>query len=237
MILETRALTKFYNKRKVVDGVEMTISPSEIVGLLGRNGAGKTTTFKMVMGLVKPTSGLITFENQDITVLPVYRRARIGIGYLSQEPSVFQHLTAYKNILAVTEIANLRISREEILALFEEYNLTKVINQYAYTLSGGEKRRLEICRVLVLKPRLVLLDEPFSGLDPISVQEIHEIIYTLKRKGIAIFLTDHNVRETLTVTDKSFIINDGTIIAKGGKEEIINNQQVIDAYLGKNFAF
>lgn len=236
-LLLTKSLVKYFGRRKVVSGVSISVSGSEVVGLLGRNGAGKTTTFKMIMGLIKPNEGNITFKDRDITRFPVYLRAREGIGYLSQEPSVFQQMTVYTNILAIAEIANIRVTRDRILQLLDDYNLSKVTKQMAHTLSGGEKRRLEICRVLILNPALVLLDEPFSGLDPISVQEIQEIIHSLRQRGISVILTDHNVRETLSATDRSYILDHGTIIAEGTKEQIVSNEKVIKSYLGKSFAF
>lgn len=236
-LLITKSLVKYFGNRKVVSGVSISVSASEVVGLLGRNGAGKTTTFKMIMGLIEPKEGSITFKGKDITRLPVYLRAREGIGYLSQEPSVFQQMTVYTNILAIAEIANIRVTKDRILQLLDEYNLSKVTKQMAHTLSGGEKRRLEICRALILNPSLVLLDEPFSGLDPISVQEIQEMIHSLRQRGISVILTDHNVRETLSVTDRAYILDHGTIIAEGTKEQIISNERVIKSYLGKSFAF
>ncbi len=239
VLLRVDALQKVYKHRKVVDGVSFEVNHGEIVGLLGPNGAGKTTTFKMTMGMVEPEAGRILLEGEDVTRLPMYRRARKGVGYLAQERSTFQRLTVRENLLAVLETQALsaaeRMGRAE--ELIHEFGLTKVEGQLAYTLSGGETRRLEIARALTTSPKLLLLDEPFSGVDPIAVAEIQEIIRRLRStRGIGTLLTDHNVRETLSVTDRSYIIDTGRILAQGRPEEIVANPLVRKVYLGEHFS-
>ncbi|MFH0889053.1 MAG: LPS export ABC transporter ATP-binding protein [Planctomycetota bacterium] len=245
MLLEIKQLVKIYGQRRVVDGVSFNIAEGEIVGLLGRNGAGKTTTFRMVTGLISPSSGEITFlTNQkgekgmvEVTGLPMYKRALYGMGYLPQESSVFQNLSVEDNLLAILETRPISRGRRlsEAKKLLNEFGLSNLANQKATTLSGGETRRLEIARALITEPTLLLLDEPFSGVDPISVSEIQDIIKRLKSKGISILLTDHNVRETLAVTDRSYIIDAGQILCSGTPSEIMNNPLARQKYLGRDF--
>lgn len=237
LVLKTQDLDKFYGKRKVVDRVSIRVRQGEIVGLLGRNGAGKTTTFKMVMGLVRPDGGVVIIDGRNVTREPVFRRARLGMGYLSQEPSIFQRMTVLDNLKAILEFTD--VPREDRVAtarsLLSEYGLLQLQGQLAETLSGGEARRLEICRALVRRPTVILLDEPFSGVDPIAVTDLQEMIKGLKGKGIGVLLTDHNVRETLAITDRSYIIDEGHVLAEGSPEEIISNPQVRERYLGEQF--
>ncbi len=236
-LLETKGLKKSYNGRRVVDEVEISVKRGEIVGLLGPNGAGKTTTFYMIVGLIEPENGEIVFDNRDITKLPMHKRARCGIGYLSQEPSIFRKLTVEENILAILE--TLGISKKErkkrLEMLLGELRISHLAKNYAYTLSGGERRRLEITRALVTDPLFILLDEPFSGIDPIAVAECQEIICDLKEKDLGILLTDHNVRETLSITDRSYIMADGKVLISGTAEELISDQQARQIYLGEKF--
>ncbi|MDD4980303.1 MAG: LPS export ABC transporter ATP-binding protein [Candidatus Omnitrophica bacterium] len=236
-LLEIKGLTKSYDARQVVKGVDLNVKRGEIVGLLGPNGAGKTTTFYMVVGVISPNSGSIVFDNYNITNLPIHERARFGIGYLSQEPSIFRKLTVEENIMAILE--TLPISKTErrhrLAGLLEELNIAHLAKNRAYTLSGGERRRLEITRALVTNPSFILLDEPFSGIDPIVVNEAQEIIKELKEKGLGILLTDHNVRETLSITDRAYLIAEGRILISGTAEELINNPQAREIYLGEKF--
>jgi len=236
-LLETKGLTKSYDGRQVVKGVDITVKRSEIVGLLGPNGAGKTTTFYMIVGIVAPDTGTIVFDNHQITSLPIHERARFGIGYLSQEASIFRKLTVEENINAILE--TLPVSRQErkrrLVSLLEELNIAHLAKNKAYTLSGGERRRLEITRALVTNPSFILLDEPFSGIDPIVVNEAQEIIKELKAKGLGILLTDHNVRETLSITDRAYLIADGSILISGTAHELINHPQARQVYLGEKF--
>lgn len=236
-LLRTEGLSKAYRGRKVVDEVAVHVAPGEFVGLLGPNGAGKTTTFRMCMGMVRPDQGTIHFGGHDVTAEPIFRRARLGLGYLAQEPSVFRRLTVLDNVLAVLEIQGApraeRRSRAE--ALLQELGLAKLRDSRAEVLSGGERRRLEIARVLAGRPSLILLDEPFSGVDPIAVEEIQEILRGLKRQGIAILLTDHNVRETLHITDRAYILAQGRVLAEGPPERLVENEQVRRVYLGRRF--
>lgn len=236
-LLETKGLAKIYDGRQVVKGVDILVKRGEIVGLLGPNGAGKTTTFYMIVGIVAPNSGKIVFDNQDITAYPIHVRARCGIGYLAQEPSVFRKLTVEENIMAILETLPLgRKQRKERLdSLLNELNISHLRKNKAYTLSGGERRRLEITRALVTNPSFILLDEPFSGIDPIVVSEAQEIIKELKNKGLGILLTDHNVRETLSITDRAYLIAQGTILISGTAEELINNSRAREIYLGEKF--
>ena len=236
-LLETQHLIKSYSGRQVVDGVDITIGRGEIVGLLGPNGAGKTTTFSMVVGLVKPDGGNILFDGQDISALPMYRRARIGIGYLSQEPSIFRKLTVWENIMAILE--TLRLNRKERRQrcdeLLNELKIAHLAKSRAYQLSGGEKRRLEITRALVTKPMFILLDEPFSGIDPIAVFEAQGIIRELRSRGLGVLLTDHNVRETLAITDRAYIMSEGKILISGTKDELLTSKEARKIYLGEKF--
>ena len=236
-LLEVQNLVKTYGSRAVVNGVSFEMEPGEIVGLLGPNGAGKTTTFRMTIGMLHPDSGSVVFHGTDVTRLPVYKRARLGIGYLSQEQSVFQRLTVEQNLLAILDTLSIsradRKSRCE--ALLQEFGLTQVRKNPGGLCSGGEKRRLEIARALITRPAMLMLDEPFSGVDPIAVEDIQKIIRGLREKGIGILLTDHNVRETLSVTDRSYIIDDGQILSHGKPKEIVEDPAVRKAYLGENF--
>lgn len=218
-------------------GVSLTVKRGEIVGLLGPNGAGKTTTFYMIVGIIPPDNGDISFDNQNLTRLPVHARAKYGVGYLSQDPSVFRKLTVEQNIMAILETIKLK-PRERAVRLEEllqELNIRHLRKSKAYTLSGGEMRRLEITRALVTNPSFLLLDEPFSGIDPIVVKEAKEIIVSLKNRGIGILLTDHNVRETLSITDKAYLIAEGKIFLSGSSTELINNSKAREVYLGKDF--
>lgn len=236
-LLETKGLSKSYDGRQVVKGVDITVKRGEIVGLLGPNGAGKTTTFYMIVGIVPPNRGKIVFDNHDITNLPIHQRARFGIGYLSQEASIFRKLSVQDNINAILETLPLtRPQRKRRLAsLLEELNIAHLAKNKAYTLSGGERRRLEITRALVTNPSFILLDEPFSGIDPIVVNEAQEIIKELKAKGLGILLTDHNVRETLAITDRAYLISEGSILISGSAHELINHPQARQVYLGEKF--
>lgn len=236
-ILEVHNLAKSYNRRAVVKGVSLAVKRGEVVGLLGPNGAGKTTTFYMVVGVVSPDDGQILFDNQNITYLPIHIRARYGLGYLSQEPSVFRKLTVEENIMAILETLPLpRIERVKRLEeLLKELNITHLRKSKAYTLSGGEMRRLEITRALVTNPSFLLLDEPFSGIDPIVVGEAKQIIAELRRKGIGVLLTDHNVRETLSITDRAYLIADGKILISGTSQDLINDPKAREIYLGRDF--
>jgi len=235
--LETKGLAKTYNGRAVVKGVDITVKRGEIVGLLGPNGAGKTTTFYMIVGIVAPNKGTIVFDNHNITNLAIHERAHFGIGYLSQEASIFRKLTVEENINAILETLPLsRAERKRRLAsLLEELNISHLAKNVAYTLSGGERRRLEITRALVTNPSFILLDEPFSGIDPIVVNEAQEIIKELKAKGLGILLTDHNVRETLSITDRAYLISEGEILISGSAHELINHPQARAVYLGEKF--
>jgi lipopolysaccharide export system ATP-binding protein len=236
-LLEVFGLVKVYQLKRVVDGVDFYVSPGEIVGLLGPNGAGKTTSFRITVGLIAPTEGKVVFNGDDVTRLPMYKRARLGMGYLSQEPSVFQRLTVRDNILAILE--TLKISHAEresrLEQLLGELELTRLADSFAYTLSGGERRRLEITRALVTSPKLLLLDEPFSGVDPIAVADIQKIIISLRDRGMGILLTDHNVRETLSITNRAYLIKDGSIMVHGSPDEILNDVNSRKYYLGEDF--
>jgi len=237
MLLEVEGLVKAYNGRTVVDRVGFRVDDGEIVGLLGPNGAGKTTSFRMTVGMIKPEAGRVRLLGRDITSLPMYQRARRGIGYLSQEPSVFQRLTVEENLLAILE--TMKRTRPQRLArleqLIQQFGLAEVRKSLARSLSGGERRRLEIARALVTHPRLILLDEPFSGVDPKGVEGLRREIFRLRDEGIAILLTDHNVHETLKVTDRSYVIHEGRVICEGAPHEIVNDPRVRDAYLGETF--
>jgi lipopolysaccharide export system ATP-binding protein len=235
-VLETIGLEKVYGRRRVVDGVSLNVGEGEIVGLLGSNGAGKTTTFKMIVGLVTPTRGSILLRGEDISRLAVYRRARLGMGFLSQEPSVFQRLTVEQNLFAILQVNGDPPDSDGIVkGLLEEYGLLPLARQKAHTLSGGEKRRLEVCRALVTSPSVMLLDEPFAGVDPKALADLKKVIRKLKERGIAVLLTDHNVRETFQVTDRSYIIEEGCVIADGPPPAIVDNPTVRKKYLGEDF--
>jgi lipopolysaccharide export system ATP-binding protein len=236
-LLEIKGLTKAYDGRQVVKGVDLLVKRGEIVGLLGPNGAGKTTTFYMTVGIIPPDEGKIVFDNTDITGLPIHERARFGIGYLSQEASIFRKLTVAENIMAILETLPIgRVERDRRLkGLLQELNIAHLAKNKAYTLSGGERRRLEITRALVTKPSFILLDEPFSGIDPIVVSEAQEIIRELRGKGLGILLTDHNVRETLSITDRAYLIAEGRILISGTAQDLIDNPQARQIYLGEKF--
>jgi lipopolysaccharide export system ATP-binding protein len=237
VVLKARSLTKSYGKRVVVQQVNIEIEQGEIVGLLGPNGAGKTTTFYMMVGMARPDSGKVLLGDEDITGLPMYRRARRGIGYLPQEASVFRKLTVEQNVLAILETLGLPSGErhERARSLLEELGIIHVQRQYAYTLSGGERRRLEICRALATRPSFILLDEPFAGIDPIAVDDIQGIIAHLKRRGIGVLITDHNVRETLKITDRAYILTDGAVFRAGTPEELASDEEVRRVYLGESF--
>jgi len=236
-LLETIGLVKEYGGRRVVNSVAINVKRGEVVGLLGPNGAGKTTTFYMITGIIKPDEGKIIFDKQDITKMPLHMRARYGIGYLSQEPSIFRKLTVQENIMAVLETLGFspRERKRRCEELLNELKITHLKTHKAYTLSGGEKRRVEITRALVTNPLFILLDEPFSGIDPIAVAECQEIIKELRDKGLGILLTDHNVRETLAITDRSYLMADGKILIAGTKDDLISNPQAREIYLGEKF--
>jgi len=237
MKLYTQNLVKKYRNRIVVKNVSIEVNQGEIVGLLGPNGAGKTTTFYMIVGLIRPDSGKIFLDNEDITDLPVYKRAQKGIGYLSQEPSVFRKLTVENNLRCVLEMTNLTKEEqdEKIERLLNEFGLTKIRNNLGIQLSGGERRRTEIARALALDPKFILLDEPFAGVDPIAVEDIQSIVAKLKTKNIGIIITDHNVHETLSITDRAYLLFDGEIMKAGTAHDLANDEQVRRVYLGKNF--
>ncbi|HIA28576.1 MAG TPA: LPS export ABC transporter ATP-binding protein [Planctomycetes bacterium] len=237
-MLTVKNLCKSYNNRRVVDQVSFDVGKGQIVGLLGKNGAGKTTTFRMTMGMISPEKGQVFLEGEEISTLPMYQRARRGIGYLPQETSVFRGLTVRQNLQAILETRPLSEPErlQKLDELVEEFGLERVLSSKASVLSGGEKRRLEVARSLICDPKLILLDEPFSGVDPIAVADLQNVICFLKEKGIAILLTDHNVRETLSVCDNSFIIYDGRIIARGNKEQILQDPNARRYYLGEQFA-
>ena len=235
--LQTEQLVKGYNGRPVVDGVDIRVRRGEIVGLLGPNGAGKTTTFAMMVGYVRPDGGRIQLDGRNITDVPMYRRARLGIGYLAQEPSIFRKLTVEENILAILETLNLSRAerRQRLDGLLNELGITHLARQKAFTLSGGEKRRLEITRALVTNPQFILLDAPFSGIDPITVFEAQEIIRELKKRGLGILLTDHNVRETLEITDRAYIMAEGRVLIDGNAQQLITDPRAREIYLGEKF--
>jgi len=236
-LLRTDNLVKQFKRRTVVDRVSIEVHEGEIVGLLGPNGAGKTTTFRITVGLLQPTAGTIHFRDRDVTRMPMYKRAREGMAYLPQEPSVFRKLTVRQNILAVLEYRKLtRKERERRAdALLDELRIAHVANSPAYVLSGGERRRTEICRALAIEPRVFLLDEPFAGIDPIAVEDLQETVAALKKKGIAVLITDHNVRETLAITDHAYILGEGKIVVEGTPREIADNPIARRTYLGERF--
>jgi lipopolysaccharide export system ATP-binding protein len=236
-ILRTEDLVKRYKKRTVVDNVTIDVRQGEIVGLLGPNGAGKTTTFYMVVGMVRPNAGHVFMDNTEITTYPMYQRARLGIGYLPQEASVFRRLTVRNNILAVLQLTKLSKveQHEKCDSLLEDFGLTHVMNSYGYVLSGGERRRTEIARSLALDPRFMLLDEPFAGIDPIAVEEIMKIVKKLKKRNLGVLITDHNVHETLTITDRSYLLFEGRILKSGSAESLANDPEARRLYLGESF--
>ncbi len=237
MKLATYDLVKSYSKRTVVDHVSIHVSDGEVVGLLGPNGAGKTTTFNMVVGLIRPQEGKVTIDDEDITGLPMYKRARKGISYLSQEPSIFRKLTVEENLMAVLETLDLSPDerKERLSRLLEEFGISQLAKQKAYSLSGGEKRRTEIARSLVTSPKFLLLDEPFSGIDPLAVIDIQGIISQLRELGLGVLVTDHSVRETLEITDRAYLIADGKILMSGTAEELLASERARELYFGDRF--
>ncbi|MFP4472422.1 MAG: LPS export ABC transporter ATP-binding protein [Candidatus Omnitrophota bacterium] len=236
-LLETHGLAKQYGGRRVVDGLSISVGRSEIVGILGPNGAGKTTSFYMIVGIIPSDAGHIYFDQEDVTRRPIHSRCRLGMGYLAQEPSIFRKLTVEENIMAILETLDIgpRERRRRLESLLEELNISHLARSKAYTLSGGERRRLEITRALVTNPSFLLLDEPFSGIDPIVVAEAQEIIKDLKDRGLGILLTDHNVRETLSITDRAYMISEGQVLLSGSADELINDPKAREIYLGERF--
>lgn len=237
MKLYTKDLVKRYKTRTVVDHVSIEVNQGEIVGLLGPNGAGKTTTFYMTVGLIQPNEGQIFLDDTNITKLPVYKRAQLGVGYLAQEASVFRKLTVEDNIRAVLQMTDFskEYQHERLETLIEEFRLTKVRKNYGIQLSGGERRRTEIARAVAINPKFILLDEPFAGVDPIAVEDIQSIVRSLKDKNIGVIITDHNVHETLDITDRTYLLFEGKILKTGSAEELANDEQVRKVYLGKDF--
>jgi len=237
MSLLAQGLVKIYGHRKIVDDVEIEINPGEIVGLLGPNGAGKTTTFYMIVGLLRPDKGKIFLEGRDITELPMYKRAREGIGYLSQEPSIFRRLTVRENVWAILEMTKLSKSekKEKLESLLRELGVEHLSENKAFLLSGGEKRRVEISRALVITPQYILLDEPFVGIDPITTMEIQQIVAQLKNNGLGVLITDHNVRETLEIIDRAYIMYEGRILLSGTAKELLESEAARKVYLGEKF--
>ena len=235
--LSTEGLAKEYAQRRVVDGVTIHVNPGEIVGLLGPNGAGKTTTFNIVVGILRPDEGEVLFEGEEITDLPMHERARAGIGYLTQEPSVFRKLTVKENILAILETCDIGTAERQmrLKSLLDELDLSSLSDSKAYQLSGGEKRRLEITRALVTNPKLLLLDEPFAGIDPIAVYEVQKIVRRLRERGLGILITDHNVRETLKMVDRAYLIHQGRVLLEGDAEKLVEDPQAREIYLGPEF--
>lgn len=236
-LLNVTGLVKSYDGRRVVDDVSFSVNQAEVVGLLGKNGAGKTTTFKMTVGMIPREAGTIVFEGRDISSLPMYRRARLGLGYLCQEASIFTRLSVKDNLMAILETMHLSKAEREAIAaeLLEDFGLTRLQKQLARTLSGGERRRLEIARALVTKPSLILLDEPFTGVDPIAIFDIQGFIKNLKQRGIGVLLTDHNVHATLSIVDRAYIINEGQVFRHGTSQELVNDPEVKRVYLGSTF--
>lgn len=236
--LRTEGLSRLYGKKRAVDGAGFTMKTGEVVGLLGPNGAGKTTIFYMIAGFLKPTSGRVLLDEVDIGTLPMFRRARLGICYLPQESSIFRRMTVEQNLFAILETRpglDKAARRERADELMEEFGITRIARQMAYTLSGGERRRAEIARALALDPKFLLLDEPFTGIDPIAIHEIKKIIKQLSAEGIGVLITDHNVRDTLDITDRSHIIHLGRIIVSGGREEVLGSEEARSLYLGEEF--
>jgi lipopolysaccharide export system ATP-binding protein len=236
-LLHTDGLVKEYRKRRVVNGVSIQVQAGEVVGLLGPNGAGKTTTFNMVVGVVQPDAGQVMFQDKRVTRQPMHKRARLGMGYLTQEPSVFRKLTVEQNILAILETCKMRRAERKVRLqyLLEELDLTPLAKSKAFQLSGGEKRRLEITRALVTSPKLLMLDEPFSGIDPIAVYEVQKIIRRLRDRGLGILVTDHNVRETLKLVDRAYLIYKGEVVYEGAAEQLVEDPKAREIYLGPDF--
>jgi lipopolysaccharide export system ATP-binding protein len=237
MNLYSQNLVKIYNKKRVVNNISIKVSSNEIVGLLGPNGAGKSTTFNMLMGFIKPDEGKVFLEEMDITNLPVYKRARLGIGYLAQEPTVFRELSVEENLIAILE--RIEKDKKKIISvvdlLLKEFSISHLRKQKAYTLSGGEKRRLEVARVMINSPKIIMLDEPFVGIDPITVEDLKKIIKYLKGKGIGVLISDHNVRETLSIVDRAYLIYKGEVLIEGDANKLINDPKAREVYLGKEF--
>jgi lipopolysaccharide export system ATP-binding protein len=241
-ILEASNLTKIYGKRAVVKDINLSVKTGEIVGLLGPNGAGKTTTFYMIVGLIRPDGGDITLNGHDLSSMPMYVRARNGIGYLPQEPSIFRKLTVRQNLEAVLEIAEFEgvprsrtDIKNEVERLLREFNLVEFADRDGFRLSGGERRRTEIARAIAVRPTFMLFDEPFAGIDPLAIIELKKMLLYLKSKGLGILITDHNVRETLSITDRAYIISNGSVLAEGAADDLVNNAEVKEAYLGEEF--
>ncbi len=236
-VISANKLSKSYKKRRVVSDVSLELNKGEIVGLLGPNGAGKTTTFYMIVGIVKPETGIVKYNNNDITKYPMYKRARLGIGYLAQEASVFRNMTVEDNIKAVLELKKMKKAeiKEKTEELLEEFKVTHVAKSFGFALSGGERRRVEIARALANNPDFILLDEPFAGVDPIAVEDIQNIVLYLKEKGLGILITDHNVKETLSITERAYIMAEGEVLIQGTSEEIANNEIAKKVYLGAKF--
>jgi lipopolysaccharide export system ATP-binding protein len=237
MKLYSQNLVKIYNKKRVVNNISIKVSSNEIVGLLGPNGAGKSTTFNMLMGFIKPDEGKVFLEEMDITNLPVYKRARLGIGYLAQEPTVFRELSVEENLIAILE--RIEKDKKKIISvvdlLLKEFSISHLRKQKAYTLSGGEKRRLEVARVMINSPKIIMLDEPFVGIDPITVEDLKKIIKYLKSKGIGVLISDHNVRETLSIVDRAYLIYKGEVLIEGDANKLINDPKAREVYLGNEF--
>ncbi len=236
-VLETDGLVKIYGGRSVVSGIDLTVGPGEIVGLLGKNGAGKTTTFYMIVGLVRPDFGKVLFSGTDVTNYPMYKRARLGVGYLPQEESIFRKMTVEQNILAILETMPLskKERRHRCDELLHQFGIERIAKNTALTLSGGEKRRLTIARSLVTQPKLLMLDEPFSGVDPIAVYDVQQLVVNLRQSGLAILITDHNVRETLSIVDRAYLIDEGQVVSEGTKDFLINDPISRQLYLGERF--
>ncbi len=238
ILIQANNLMKSYYGRRVVSDVSINVRAGEVVGLLGPNGAGKTTSFYMVMGLVRPDSGMVTFRGVDITRMPMYKRARMGMGYLAQEPSIFRKLTVEENIMAILETLAISAAerKKRLRELLDELELTRLSKQKAMTLSGGERRRLEITRALVTNPLFIMLDEPFSGVDPLAVYDVQQIILQLKKRNLGILITDHNVRETLSVVDRAYLMCQGKILVEGSQEFLVNDEKAKEVYLGPAFS-
>lgn len=237
MELRSEKIVKVYKDRTVVKGVDIHVKSGEIVGLLGPNGAGKTTSFYMMVGFIRPTEGKVFIDGNDVTELPMYERARHGLGYLAQEPTIFKGLTVEENLLAVLEriLDDRKEQKRQVDALLEEFGLTKLAKQKAWTLSGGEKRRMEIARCMISKPQIILLDEPFVGIDPITVADLRKMIFKLRDKGLGVLITDHNVRETLPLTERAYLIYDGKILVEGDQNTLLNDPNARKLYLGEDF--
>jgi len=237
IVLRTDGLVKRFKRRTVVNGVSIHISQGEIVGLLGPNGAGKTTTFRMVVGILRPNAGRVFIDSREVTRSPMYKRARLGINYLPQEPSIFRKMTVEENILSILQTMpyNRKRRKERLGELLDELGIAYIRKSEAYTLSGGERRRVEIARALVTEPKFILLDEPFAGIDPIAVEDIQNIVAGLRKRGLGILITDHNVRETLEITDRAYIIADGTILTEGDAQFLANDPEARKIYLGERF--